>query len=202
MVDRTIIKTARGTLSDLQQRNQDEELIPFELVYVTDQERLAICTGEGNPTPTELYERDYREIPTLNNSTGNTNVWDGAKFVVKGIYNNRELYDLSDGTLVLVNGSIFGDAQGAHITLSEATDTHLVTFPDKSGTVAFLDDIPSIPSIPIIPEGTQKVALGSTLLLNHATFSLTATTKPPVQFLAYLDGPTLPVQPQIGRAHV
>src|SRR5690625_3542845 len=73
--------------------------------------------------------------------------------------------------------------------------SHLVTFPDKDGTVAFLDDIPSIPSIPSIPEGTQKVGLGSTLLLNHATFSLTATTKPPVQFLAYLDGPTLPVQP-------
>src|SRR5690625_5841892 len=41
--------------------------------------------------------------------------------------------------------------------------SHLVTFPDKSGTVAFLDDIPSIPSIPSIPEGTQKVGLGSTL---------------------------------------
>src|SRR5690625_4952028 len=173
------------------------------MVYLTDQGRQAICTGEGNPTPTEHNEPDYREITTLNNTPGSLNVWEGGNVVQPGSSpGGGGAFTFLNGTLVVANGNTFNDAQGAHIILSEATDAHLVTFPDKKGTVAFLDDIPSIPSIPNIPEGTQKVGLGSTLLLNHATFSLTATTKPPVQFLAYLDGPTLPVQPQIGRAHV
>lgn len=197
MVGRTIIKTARGTLSDLQQRNQDEELIPFELVYLTDQERLAICTGEGNPTPTLPSDPHFREIPTLNNPPGNFNVWEGGNVVQPWTSSGGGggAFGFLNGTLVLANGATLNDAQGVQIILSEATATHLVAFPDKSGTVAFLDDIPSIPSIPSIPEGTQKVALGSTLLLNHATFSLISTSKPPVQFMAYLDGPTLPVQP-------